>query len=196
MGKQLMTLTTPIMCKTTRENKTVKARIHRSRRTVHEFHLRKKTQLPFLSPETTNNPEKCGWHSEFPRKNHTLHLDLTSRRIHLATWTTLVTRIGTDDIIFGLPWFQKYQPIVNWTSGKITIDKEPCQLQIKYWKTDQIRRAKIKDAPTTTINAMESQEEYDKEVQELYDQIQQQMDQEINKAKKRRQERQTPKIVE
>jgi len=43
---------------------------------------------------------------------------------------------------------------------------------------------------------MESQEEYDKEVQELYDQIQQQMDQEINKAKKRRQERQTPKIVE
>jgi len=47
----------------------------------------------------------------------------------------------------------------------------------------------------TTINAMESQEEYDKEVQELYDQIQRQMDQEINKAKKRRQERQTPKIV-
>jgi len=48
----------------------------------------------------------------------------------------------------------------------------------------------------TTINAMESQEEYDKEVQELYDQIQQQMDQEIDEAKKRRQERQTPKIVE
>ena len=55
--------------------------------------------------------------------------------------------------------------------GKITIDKEPCQLQIKYWKTDQIRRAKIKDALTTTINAMENQEEYDKEVQELYDWI-------------------------
>jgi len=81
----------------------------------------------------------------------------------------LVTGIGTHNIIFGLPWFQKYQPIVNWTSGKITIDKEPCQLQIKYWKTDQIRRAEIKDTPTTTINAMESQEEYDKEVQELYD---------------------------
>ena len=43
---------------------------------------------------------------------------------------------------------------------------------------------------------MESQEEYDKEVQELYDQIQQQMDQEINEAKKRWQERQTQKIVE
>jgi len=43
---------------------------------------------------------------------------------------------------------------------------------------------------------MESQEEYDKEVQELYDRIQQQMDQEINEAKKRRQERQMPKIVE
>ena len=39
--------------------------------------------------------------------------------------------------------------------------------------------------PTTTINAMESQEEYDKEVQELYDRIQQQMDQEIIEAKKR-----------
>jgi len=38
----------------------------------------------------------------------------------------LVTGIGTHDIIFGLPWFQKHQPIVNWTSGKITIDKEPC----------------------------------------------------------------------
>ena len=43
---------------------------------------------------------------------------------------------------------------------------------------------------------MESQEEYDKEVQVLYDWIQQQMDQEINKAKKRWQERQMPKIVE
>jgi len=43
---------------------------------------------------------------------------------------------------------------------------------------------------------MESQEEYNKEVQELYDQIQQQMDQEINEAKKQQQERQTPKIVE
>jgi len=43
---------------------------------------------------------------------------------------------------------------------------------------------------------MESQEEYDKEVQELYNQIQQQMDQEIEEAKKRRQEKQVPKIVE
>ena len=43
---------------------------------------------------------------------------------------------------------------------------------------------------------MESQEEYDKEVQELYDRIQQQMDQEIIEAKKRRKERQTPKIEE
>jgi len=48
----------------------------------------------------------------------------------------------------------------------------------------------------TTINAMESQEEYDKEVQELYNQIQQQMDQEIEEAKKQRQEKQVPKIVE
>jgi len=43
---------------------------------------------------------------------------------------------------------------------------------------------------------MENQEEYDKEVQELYDQIQQQMDQEIKEAKKRQQEKQVPKIVE
>jgi len=43
---------------------------------------------------------------------------------------------------------------------------------------------------------MESQEEYNKEVQELYDRIQQQMNQEINEAKKQRRERQTPKIVE
>jgi len=75
-------------------------------------------------------------------------------------------------------------------------DQKPGQLLIKYWKTDQIRRAEIKDAPTTTINAMESQEEYDKEVQELYDQIQQQMDWEIEEAKKRQQEKQAPKIVE
>jgi len=43
---------------------------------------------------------------------------------------------------------------------------------------------------------MESQEEYDKEVQELYNRIQQQMDQEIVEAKKWQQEKQTPKIVE
>ena len=43
---------------------------------------------------------------------------------------------------------------------------------------------------------MESQEEYNREVQELYDWIQQQMDQEINKAKKQQQAKQMPKIVE
>ena len=43
---------------------------------------------------------------------------------------------------------------------------------------------------------MESQERYDKEVQELYDRIQQQMDREIKEAKKRRQEKQVPKIIE
>jgi len=187
------------MCKTTQENKTVEAQIlldtgagglfmNSAYAKKHNFLLYSLKQ-PITPRNVDGTPNSQGKITHYTWIRHRIG------SIWLLEWL-LVTGIGTHNIIFGLPWFQKYQPIVNWTSGKITIDKEPCQLQIKYWKTDQIRRAEIKDAPTTTINAMESQEEYDKEVQELYDRIQQQMDQEINEAKKRWQERQMPKIVE
>ena len=167
MGKQSMTLTTPIMCKTTRENKTVEARIlldtgagglfmNSAYAKKHNFLL-----YPLKQPITPRNvdgtPNSQGKITHYTWIRHRVGSIWLLERL-------LVTGIGTHNIIFGLPWFQKYQPIVNWMSGKITIDKEPCQLQIKYWKTDQIQRAEIKDAPTTTINTMESKEEYDKEV--------------------------------
>jgi len=178
------------MCKTTQENKTVEAQIlldtgagglfmNSTYAKKHNFLL-----YPLKQPITPRNLN--GTPNSQGKITHYTWIWYRVGSIWLLE-QLFVTGIGTHDIIFGLPWFQKYQPIVNWTSGKITIHKEPCQLQIKYWKTDQIRGAKIKDMPTTSINTMENQEEYDKEVQELYNWIQQQMDQEIKEAKKQQQ---------
>ena len=43
--------------------------------------------------------------------------------ITILVWL-LITNIGSQDIIFGLPWFQDYNPQVNFVTGKITIQKK------------------------------------------------------------------------
>ena len=128
MGKQSMTLTTPIMCKTTRENKIVEARILLDTGAgglfMNSAYAKKRNFLlyPLKQPITLRNvdgtPNSQGKITHYTWIRHHVGSIWLLERL-------LVTGIGTHDIIFGLPWFQKYQPIVNWTSGKITIDKDP-----------------------------------------------------------------------
>ena len=35
----------------------------------------------------------------------------------------LVTNLGSEIVILGLPWFKVYQPTINWSNGKVTIRK-------------------------------------------------------------------------
>jgi len=119
MGKQSMTLTTPIMCKTTRENKTVEARIlldtgagglfmNSTYAKKHNFLL-----YPLKQPITPWNvdgtPNSQG-------KNHTLHLDPTSHRIHLATWMTPCHRNRN-------PRYHLWTPLVPKVPANCQLDK-------------------------------------------------------------------------
>ena len=36
----------------------------------------------------------------------------------------MITNIGSQDIIFGLPWFKDYNPQIDFDMGKITIQKK------------------------------------------------------------------------
>lgn len=35
----------------------------------------------------------------------------------------LITQLGREDFIFGLPWFKKNNPSINWTTGEVDIKK-------------------------------------------------------------------------
>ncbi|KAI5114635.1 hypothetical protein M0805_007541, partial [Coniferiporia weirii] len=39
------------------------------------------------------------------------------------TTTFLVTSLGKEDIILGLPWLKRHNPAINWTTGTISINK-------------------------------------------------------------------------
>ena len=39
----------------------------------------------------------------------------------------MITNIGSQDIISGLPWFKDYNPQIDFDTGKITIQKKARQ---------------------------------------------------------------------
>ncbi|KAI5115561.1 hypothetical protein M0805_002927 [Coniferiporia weirii] len=39
------------------------------------------------------------------------------------TTTFLVTSLGKEDIILGLPWLKRHNPAINWAAGTISINK-------------------------------------------------------------------------
>ncbi|KAI5117426.1 hypothetical protein M0805_007777 [Coniferiporia weirii] len=39
------------------------------------------------------------------------------------TTTFLVTSLGKEDVILGLPWLKRHNPAINWTAGTISINK-------------------------------------------------------------------------
>jgi len=90
--------------------------------------------LAGLYPFLLGSPARCAFLSYLwlyiclgsPARSRLSHpaVALTVGSIWLLEWL-LVTRIGTHNIIFGLPWFQKYQPIVNWTRERSPLIKNP-----------------------------------------------------------------------
>jgi hypothetical protein len=74
--------------------------------------------------------------------------------------------MGSQDIIFGLPWFIKHNPQINWTNGRITIlmGKEPTDKM--YWRDNRKWLDEILGQKTITINQLPTEEEEQKEIEE------------------------------
>lgn len=59
------------------------------------------------------------------------HRQLVNRSGHQSLSNTtdsntkqfLITQLGREDIIFGLPWFKKRNPQIDWTTGEVNINK-------------------------------------------------------------------------
>src|SRR6266481_4435179 len=86
----------------------------------------------------------------------------------------LITGLANLDLIFGLPWFHKYNPQIDWKTGHISIPIPAKDLAIMYDQEDQIRRTTDRNTPTTTIRRIETQDEQEHEALKLYLQIEQQ----------------------
>ena len=63
----------------------------------------------------------------------------------------LITNIGSQDIIFGLPWFEDYDPQINWSTGKITIQKKAKTGWLKCSQDNWAWLEEIKGKETVTI---------------------------------------------
>ncbi|KAI5115582.1 hypothetical protein M0805_009655 [Coniferiporia weirii] len=61
---------------------------------------------------------------------HRIPTKLLTRPIHIRniggrsiTTTFLVTSLGKEDVILGLPWLKHHNPAINWTAGTISINR-------------------------------------------------------------------------
>jgi hypothetical protein len=158
MGKQSFTVNMPILSKTIHGKKTVELKLLLDSGAGglflnHSYAKRNKLILyplntPILPRNADGTPNSAGkithytWIKiQFPDRNQILKV--------------FITDIGSSDIILGLPWFQKYNPHINWKTGKIILEKEDIDQHI-----DNIldRKIDIKGKPTTTINRLETEE--------------------------------------
>ena len=63
----------------------------------------------------------------------------------------LVSNIGSSDIIFGLPWFKEYNPLIDWNTGKFWILKDKAKLS-KTYREKLTRRIKdLKNLEIATV---------------------------------------------
>ena len=74
----------------------------------------------------------------------------------------LVTNIGAQDIIFGLPWFQEHNPTINWRTGKITFDQDIAQESLHYHLTNEERKKETSNLPMTTIRHLTTEKQRNK----------------------------------
>ena len=88
----------------------------------------------------------------------------------------LITGLGKQDVIFGLPWFQEYNPSINWITGKITFPVKLSGFVLLYSRKDRQWRQETKNVKTTTIQQLEQEEEQQETARREYNCIRKEME--------------------
>lgn len=75
---------------------------------------------PLPHPITANNVDGTK-----NNNGNITHYAILTLRIgtHICPMQLLITKLGREDFILGLPWFKKANPQIDWTTGMITINK-------------------------------------------------------------------------
>ena len=55
----------------------------------------------------------------------------------------LITNLGNQDIIFGLPWFKEHNPQIEWSTGRIKLPRTATANCLMYRQTDKKRKQEI-----------------------------------------------------
>src|SRR5271163_3879539 len=148
------TITIPITCKTERENKIIDTSVlldsGAGGRFMHPDYAQKhnillhKLRYPIIPKNVDGTENKIGKITHFTWIRTEIDRQLYLERL-------LICNIGSSDIIFGLPWFQEYNPSINWKTGEIEMPKRTREITKEYYVKNQ-RRKKETSIPITTIN--------------------------------------------
>ena len=158
-----MTISIPITCKTTQGNKIVNTRIllnsgaggtfmHRSFAKKHHILLHKlpKPILPQNVDGTLNQAGQIDYFTWIQTK-----IDGRKDLVRL-----LITDIGSQDIIFGLPWHKEVNPEIKYSKGKITLPEITLKTLQRYYVKNELRK-KQTNTQTTTIHQILLRQEND-----------------------------------
>ena len=66
----------------------------------------------------------------------------------------LITNLGNQDIIFGLPWFKEHNPQIEWSTGRIKLPGTATANYLMYQHADKKCKQEIKDKTLITVSQL------------------------------------------
>src|SRR5271155_4927689 len=159
-GNKSFTVTIPITCKTERENKIVETQVLLDTGAgglfMHPQYAKKnnillyKLPIPIIPRNVDGTKNQIGKITYFTW----IRTEINGRK---CLELLLICNIGSSDIIFGLPWFQEYNPLINWRSGRVRIPQHTTETVKEYYRKNQ-RRKKETTIPVRTDSKLSRKE--------------------------------------
>ena len=139
MGNNSIHIILPIESKTTKGNKTVETPVLDTGAggIFMKKSYAKKHNIKVYKLDTPVIPHNVdGTLNQAGKITHYTWIQTKFQDITILLWL-LITNIGSQDIIFRLPWFKDYNPQIDWNTGKITIQKKAKTGWLKYSQDNQ-----------------------------------------------------------
>ena len=148
IGAQSMNISLPILCKSQRNKKTVETQtliesgargdfLHQEFANKHRINL-----LPLDTPIIPWNVDRTL--NIGGKITHYVYVDILFDDWRIGT-KLLITNIGKNNLILGLPWLKENNPWINWKTGKM----ELTELIHKEWIAAAMRRDRERQAKRT-----------------------------------------------
>ena len=157
MGTQSMRIIIPIESKTTKENKTIDTPVLLDTGAGGNFMNKNYTKwnniilYPLDKPIIPRNVDGS-LNQEGEITHYTWVRAKLNRRPSLVP--LLVTNLGAQDIIFGLPWFKEHSPQIEWSTGNIKLPRTATANYLMYQQTDKKRNQESKDKTPVTVHQL------------------------------------------
>ena len=136
MGTQSMCIIIPIESKTSGENKTADTPVlldTGARGNFMNKSYAKQNKLLLYPLDTPITPRNVD--GSLNQEGEITHYTWVWAK--MDGWSSLVrlliTNLGNQDIIFGLPWFKEHNPQIEWSTGRIKLSRTATENYLTYW---------------------------------------------------------------